>query len=339
MQALVFEGPHRLALREWPRPEPAEGELVLRVAAGTICATDVRIVAGRKTRDVRIGHPIGHECAGTVAAIGDGVKGFAVGDRVAIHPVVSCGQCRWCDADHENLCDERITLGYHTDGCFAEYMLIPRRAVERGNVFAVPPTLPLDTASLLEPMGCCIQGQDEMGLAGCESLLLFGAGPIGLFHLLLARQKGCTRIVVVEPQARRRDTALHLGATLALDPASLDAEDAFDAVILAVGVPELVCAALQAARRCGRVNLFAGFDRSCTATIDPNLIHYKQLVITGASESRRRDYAEALQLVADGRLDPTPLITHRFALADHREAFAVAQGGEGLKVSFVAPEA
>jgi L-iditol 2-dehydrogenase len=335
MRALIFEGPNCLTLREWPVPKPEPGGLVIRVGAGTICGTDVRIVAGRKTRDVRRGHPLGHEAAGVVAAVGDGVTRYKPGDRVAIHPVVSCGRCRWCEAGHENLCVERITLGYQTDGCFADYMPIPKRAVDRGNVFPAPEGLSFAAASLLEPVGCCINGQHEMGLRGEHSVLIFGAGPIGLFHMLLAREKGCERVVVVEPQADRRARAATLGASEVAAPDEFEAADAFDAVILAVGVPELVNRALVAANKCGRVNLFAGFAQPSTASIDPNLVHYKQLVVTGASESRRRDYAEAMDLVARGRLDLTPIVTHTFDLADYDQAFRTAGTAEALKVSFV----
>src|SRR5438046_120260 len=99
MRALVFDGPGRLRLRDWPTPEPGPGEVVVGVHTATICGTDVRIVAGRKTRDVRLGHPIGHECSGIIAAVGEGVTKFAPGDCVAVHPVVTCGECEFCQAD------------------------------------------------------------------------------------------------------------------------------------------------------------------------------------------------------------------------------------------------
>ncbi|GMV97933.1 MAG: alcohol dehydrogenase [Phycisphaerae bacterium] len=355
MPALVFEGPDRLRLREWPRPEPGPGEVLIRVGAATICGTDVRIVAGRKTRDVRIGHPIGHECAGTVAAVGPGVGGYAPGDRVGLCPVVSCGRCEYCRADHENLCATRITLGYHTDGSFAEYMLIPALAVARGNLFKLPASVSFEAAALLEPLGCCINGQHEMGLGELTSgddgrrlrLVIFGAGPIGLMHLLLAkaRRGGTPRadapaaesafeVVVVERLEHRRQAALRLGADAACPPEDFNAEGEFDAAVIAVGVTELVPTALRALRKGGRLNLFAGFDAGAVAAIDPNAIHYRQLTVTGASESRRRDYAEGLALLSAGRIRLDPLVTHRFALADHEAAFRTAADGSAIKVAF-----
>lgn len=336
MRALIFDGPNRMVLREVPVPTPAEGEVLIRVHAAAICGSDVRILDGRKTRDIRVGHPIGHECAGTVAAIGPGVRGLASGDRVAVCVVVSCGHCRHCQADRENLCDTRITLGYHTDGAFADYMLIPSHAVGRGNLFKLPDAMSLDTATLLEPLACVINGQHEMGLgqSPCSSLVIFGAGPIGLLHLMLARSKGIAPVTVVEPRQHRRELARRLGADVTCSPEDFNAVATFDAAVLAVGVPDLVHLAMRTVRKGGRISLFAGFDHDARLSLDPNLIHYHQLRLTGASESRRRDFAEALSLVATGKLDPSPLLTHRFALPEHQAAFRAAADGTAIKVLF-----
>jgi L-iditol 2-dehydrogenase len=342
MRALVFEGPNRMKLRRVPRPEPAAGEVLIRVRASAICGTDVRIFTGRKTREIRHGHPIGHECAGTVAAVGPGVSGYAPGQPVAVCVVVSCGQCEYCQADHENLCDTRYTLGYATDGSFAEYMLIPALAVSRGNLFHLPAAIPMEIAPLLEPMACCLNGQHEMGRGQskavkdgrAESLVIFGAGPIGLIHLILARAKGVGPITVVEPVAHRRELAGQFGADEVFSPDQFVAAAEFDAAILAVGAPELVNIALKAVKKTGRVNFFAGFSTGATVTIDPNVIHYGQITVSGASESRRRDFAEAMSLVERGVIDPAPLLTHRFSLDQYAEAFSVAGDGSALKVIF-----
>ena len=334
MRALIFEGPHRLDLRRIPCPIPAEGEVLVRVQATAICGTDVRIVAGRKTREVRVGHPIGHECAGTVAAVGQGVRDLAPGDRVGVCVVVSCGRCEFCDADKENLCQTRITLGYQTDGAFADYMLIPEQAVRRGNLFKLPDHLPISVAPLLEPMACCINGQEEMALEPSKPLLIFGAGPIGLLHLLLAKTKGAEPITVVEPVPYRRQLAVRLGADAVCAPEEFQAAGQFDAAILAVGAAELVNVALKAVRKNSKISLFAGFDQDARVAIDPNVIHYGQIRVTGASESRRRDYAEALSLVARGSLDPSPLVTHHLPLEQYEEAFRLATNGSALKVVF-----
>jgi L-iditol 2-dehydrogenase len=258
--------------------------------------------------------------------------------------VVSCGQCGYCGADKENLCETRYTLGYATDGAFAEYMLIPAQAVSRGNLFHLPETISMETAPLFEPMACCLNGQHEMRLGlrddntvsgPSESLVIFGAGPIGLLHMMLARAKGIGSITVVEPSVHRRELAARFGADDVLSPDRFDASGRFDTAILAVGVPELVNAAMKAVRKSGTISLFAGFSQGASVTIDPNSIHYGQIRITGASESRRRDYAEAKLLVERGVVDPSPLLTHRFSLDQYEDAFRIAGDGSALKVVFV----
>jgi L-iditol 2-dehydrogenase len=346
MRALIFEKPEVMSLRQVQRPVPGEGEVLIRVHTAAICGTDLKILSGKKTREIRRGHPIGHECTGTVAAIGQGVTGYDAGQRVAVCVVVSCGECAYCKSGRENLCETRITLGYATDGAFADYMLIPARAVRRGNLFKLPENVRLEDAPLIEPMACCLNGQREMGLPGLDgparergtaSLVIFGAGPIGLFHLMLARtyrEPAVRPITVVEPQPYRREVAKSLGADRVCSPDEFDAADEFDLAILAVGVPELVPVAVRAVGKCGRVSLFAGLPVGSTSLIDPNAIHYKQIRILGASESRLRDFAEALALMAEGKLDPSPIITHRFALEQHEDAFCVAAGASALKVVF-----
>jgi L-iditol 2-dehydrogenase len=141
-------------------------------------------------------------------------------------------------------------------------------------------------------------------------------------------------ITVVEPNPQRRELARQLGADEVLDPAGFSAEAVFDAAILAVGVADLVPLALRALRKNGKVSLFAGFNAGASVAIDPNLIHYHQIRVTGASESRRRDYAEAMSLVERGLVDPLPLLTHSFGLEDYEEALRIAEAGTGLKIAF-----
>lgn len=151
---------------------------------------------------------------------------------------------------------------------------------------------------------------------------------------MLARAKGVGPITVVEPVAHRRELAKRFGADEIFSPDQFDAAGRFDTAILAVGVPDLVSVALRAVKKTGRISLFAGFSAGAVVTIDPNTIHYGQITVTGASESRRRDFAEAVSLVEQGIIDPAPLLTHRFSLDQHEEAFRVAGDGTALKVVF-----
>lgn len=346
MQALILYGPGQLRLETVPSPQPEPGGVIVRVHESTICGTDVRILDGTKTREVRPGHPIGHEFAGTIAAVGSGVTDYQVGDRVAVCVVVSCGECSMCRANKENLCPKRRTIGYHTDGAFAEYVPIPAQAVARGNLFRLDDDFGFETAPAIEPLGCCINGWHEMNVTPEEArsrpperLVIFGAGPIGLMHLSIAKAGGVTpqridSVTVVEPLEHRRGYAKQLGADETCHPDEFDAVEAYDSAILAIGDTSAVNQAIRSLRSCGKLSLFAGFDRGASVTIDPNVIHYRQLRVSGGSESRRRDYAQALELVRTGRLDLSRVISHRFSLADHEQAFDIATNRIGRKVGF-----
>ena len=217
MKALVFEGPGKMGVREVPVPALQEGDLLVKVAACLICGTDIRIFRGKKTKDVRIPSILGHEFSGTVAETGGKVEGFAVGDAVSMAPVVPCLTCYCCKHDRENVCLNRTAFGYEYDGAFAEFVRIPAAAIRSGNLYHVPVGSDLQGLALAEPLACCINGQGNSPVRLGDTVVVMGAGPIGLMHLLLAGKSGA-RVIVSEPNEDRRKTALGLGADLGRGP-------------------------------------------------------------------------------------------------------------------------
>ncbi|MEW6046645.1 MAG: zinc-dependent dehydrogenase [Bacillota bacterium] len=343
MLAAVFRGPDKLGVEEWPVPQVGAADVLVRVEACSVCGTDIRIWRGKKTLGVRIPSLLGHEVSGIIVEVGAeaAASGWREGERVAIAPVVSCGTCHACRLGIENACENRQALGYEFDGGFAEYVRVPAVAVRRGNLFRVPETLSSELAALAEPLACCINGQEQAGVRMGDLVVVFGAGPIGLMHLQLARTAGARRVIAVEPVAERRAVAQRLGADPVVDPATEDPTTVVkelsggigaDVVILAVGAPSLVNQALRLARRGGSVNLFAGFSGGDRAEIDPNTIHYRQLRVTGATSSTRLQFQKALDLMSAARVDLDPLITHRFPLRETVRAFETAERYGGLKV-------
>mgnify|MGYP000594334773 CR=1 FL=1 len=161
MKAAVFTGPGQLELREVPTPHASEGELVLKVGANTVCGTDARILRGEKSAGVRPGVILGHEIAGYVTEIGRGVEGFEEGDLVGINPTVSCGVCYYCRAGYEHLCAKAELFGYAIDGGLADYWLIPRAAIERGQLVKASAHLEPAQLALAEPISCCLNGMDN----------------------------------------------------------------------------------------------------------------------------------------------------------------------------------
>ena len=294
MTAAVLRGVGDLSLRRVPRPEPGPGEVLLKVEANTICGTDLRIISGAKTAGVRPGVIMGHEFAGRVAAVGDGVEGVDVGVQATCSIVLSCGRCVRCLAGREHLCESLRLFGYEIDGGMAEYLLVPREAMERGNLVLAPRELEPTTLALAEPVSCCLNGARQFRVRPGDSVAVLGTGPIGLLHVALAKLAGATRIVAVG-RPGRLDPAVELGATHAL---SAQGEDltrevlrltggGADVAVVAVGDPALADQALQIAAIGGRVNYFAGFPKGSTALMEPNVIHYRELQVTGVLGHRR----------------------------------------------------
>ncbi len=342
MKAAVLKGPNVLQLTDIATPEAAPGELVLRVRAATVCGTDLRILTGRKTKGVRFPSVIGHEFAGEIVQAGAGVTQFQVGERVCMDPVIPCRACAYCKSGRENVCVNRQAMGYEFDGAFAEYIRIPAIALQAGNVFRMPEGMSFEAAALAEPLACCINGQRNAQVGLGDSVVILGAGPIGLMHAALARAAGARQVIVSEPNAARRQAAAERGVNHVFDPSDGSLADfvkartdglGADVVILAIGVPQLANEALTLVRRGGRVNLFAGFSAGDTSTIDVNLIHYGELVVTGASALARRDYELALNMLASGQIDAGSLITHRFEVSESLRAFDEAGSGRALKVA------
>ncbi len=343
MLAAVYHGPHDVRLEEIERPQPGPREVVMRVRAASICATDLRIFNHGHFKipegAVRI---LGHELAGEIVAVGEGVTGLAPGVRVAVAPNVGCGSCWECVQGYNNLCPDYGALGITLDGGFAEYMRITAPAVQQGNVVEIPEGLSFEEAALAEPLSCCFNAQRACRLAPGETLVVMGAGPMGLMHLLLGRYSGAGQVIVSEVRESRARQAAELGADLVVDTRERDLTEAVleatgghgaDVVMVAVGSAELQEQAVELAARRGRVNFFAGLaagrDRAC---VNSNRIHYSQVTVTGTTGSNHRQYRRTLQMLGSGRLSIGSLVTLRRPLHEIGEALADAASGEQLKV-------
>lgn len=341
MKAAVLTAPNQISLSEVATPQPNQGDLLIRVRAATICGTDIRIYRGRKTAGVRYPSVLGHEFAGEVIDAG-GHASLKVGDRVSLCPFISCGQCHLCKTGRENLCHQGTAVGYEIDGAFAEVIRIPAQAVAAGNIRLLPDRMSYEEAALVEPLSCIVNGQNKVNLNSADTVVVLGAGPIGLLHVHVARLRGAARIIVSDPSPHRRDTALKAGANLAVDPTSDDlvarvkeetGGRGADVVICAIGIAALARQATDLAAYGGRISLFAGYSKGEMAEMDVNAIHYRELTVTGAFGQSRQDFDRAFDMVASGQLDLKPMITHRFALDDIVEALAVAEGGAAIKVA------
>ena len=319
-----------MSLESAPDPVLQQGDMLLRMQTAAICGTDIRIYRGRKTRGVRLPSTLGHEFTGEIVDSG-GHAQWRAGGRVAVCPALPCGTCRQCQAGFENICPQLTAYGYELDGGFAELIRVPKTFVEAGHVFRLGPDVALEAAALAEPLACVINGQDNLDLTGGETVAVLGTGPIGLLHVMLARQRGAAKVIAVQRSAHRRAAALEAGADIALPPEDAEGLEV-DAAIVAVGSVELANLAQRITRPRGRINLFAGFPAGETTAFDLNALHYAEHSVTGAFGLTRMQFAEALDLITSGNLPVEKLISHRLPLDNVMGAFALAEQGSALKV-------
>lgn len=283
MLAARFHGPRDMRLEEVDRPQAAPGWVVVEPAAVGICGTDAHIYAG--DFPVRAPVTLGHEIAGRISDVGDGVDDLFVGDPVCIEPHVFCTTCRYCRGGREHLCLNKLAFGVHLDGGMAEAVTVPRRTVYR-----VPDHLDLSIAALAEPVACSVHGFDRLSPRQGESLVIIGGGPAGLINTALAVHKGACPTVVVEPDRTRRAIALDFGADLVIDPTeegwdkqALEATNGvgFDNVIEAVGGGRTLEAAVELAARGARILVFGVAREGDIARLRPYEFFAKELTLLG----------------------------------------------------------
>lgn len=344
MKAAVYYGPEDLRVEERSTPSAGEGEMVLRVDYASICATDLRILKGvhRKYGPGTVRVP-GHEVVGTISEIGSGVgREYHVGQRAFVAPNVGCGHCRECERGENNLCAKYEAVGVTLDGGFAEFMLLPRAFVEQGNVMPFDDGLDGAAVALAEPFACVLHGQRALGIGSEDVVLIMGAGPIGVMHVIAARAAGAKKILVSEQSRERLRKAVEAGADRGVNfreksLAEVVVEETngrgADAIVVAAGVHQAMEDAPKLAAIGGRINLFAGLPTGNTAiTLDSNLIHYKELIVTGTTACSTDDCRRSLQLITSGKVDLSPLISGRYGLDRTMDAFAAVGEGNVLKV-------
>ena len=341
MRAVVLSGPNQFAPAEIEKPQIGPDEILLEMKAAAICGTDMRILTGKKTKGVRYPSVIGHEFCGVIAEVGADVKGYEVGEKVAVANGIPCHHCSSCLRGRTNACLDRKAIGYEFDGGFEEYIRIPSICIENGNVVKLPEYMSYQAGALIEPLSCCIRGLKNAGTGFNDDVLIVGAGPIGLFHLQLSKIAGARKVIVSEPNEQRRKVALELGADLVVDPtkedlpAIVDREtngQGMDVIVMAIGVPALVNSTLKLCKRGGTVNLFAGFAGTGESTVEVNTIHYNEINVNGSTAYKLEDYLAAAEMIKSGKIDADKIVTHRFKIEDFQKAYDVCVAGTGLKV-------
>ena len=341
MKAAVWYGPKDLRIEEKAVPEVIDGSVLVAIKACAVCGSDLRIYneGNARIREPRI---IGHEIAGEIVAIGHGIDRFRVGDRISVGADIPCGKCVQCLAGRANCCDTNLAIGYQFDGGFATYIRLEPIVVALGPVRSFSSDIPYEIAALAEPLACCINGFELAMMRPSNSVVIFGAGPIGIMLSMLARYYEASRVFLVEPSATRRELARQFGSATLIDPTQTNVVDAVmnltnglgaDTIFTACPVVETHTQALAMVAKRGVINFFGGLPKSAPPIqFLSNQVHYRECYITGSHGSTPKQHARALNMIESGRVDMRRLVTDVIALDDIVSGMAKARAGDAMKV-------
>lgn len=338
MRAAVLHGKEDVRVEEVDVPRLEPGDVLLRTRVALTCGTDLKVYRrGYHARMIVPPALFGHELAGEVEAVGDGVTAFRRGDRVVAANSAPCGRCEFCAAGRESLCDDLLFW----NGAYAEFVRIPARVVAR-NLLAIPDGVPDHKAAAVEPLACVLRG--AASIRPRDAVAVLGTGGIGLMFVALARSRGASVVAVGRrPEKLVRAQALGADATVVADehlvPKLMSASPGgrgFHVVVEAAGQPSVSQAALEIVRKGGSVNLFAGCPSGAELRLDAARVHYEEITVTATFHHTPTVVREALALIASGGFDPGVLISGEAPLGELPDVLArMARGGDAVKTAIV----
>ena len=336
MKAILLDRASEVSVAELPEPILRDDDVLIRVGACGICASDLHMAA-IKTGDLPYPLVPGHEVAGTVVLTGQAVRTVRPGEHVVVQPTIACGACHLCRRGYLNLCLEAQIIGLHRPGGFAQFVAVPS-----SNTY---PTgkLPDGVAACTEPLACALHGLLRLDPRPADRILIFGAGTMGLFFLQLVRQQCAGPITVVDLQPQRLEVARKLGADQVIEVDGSGGErpleqqpHSFDCVVDATGSPDVIEAAFRCLIPGAKLLLLGSPPAAASITIRPRWIQRQDVTVVGAF-SFGHEFAAALDLLQAGRVQTDPIVTHQFALEDFPEAWEWASSGRDCIKVQVAP--
>ncbi|GCE31738.1 alcohol dehydrogenase [Dictyobacter alpinus] len=333
MRAVVISGPGNVKVENVADPTLRPGEVLVRVGACGICGTDLHILDGDSPL---ARYPIipGHEFAGEVVALGGepgagtNEDGIVVGSRVAVEPNLYCGRCEPCRTGHENLCLNYAALGVTTNGAMAQYVAVPRT-----KTYLLPESLSLQEGALIEPISCAVHGMHRLQPRSGDTILIVGAGTMGLLLLQLVVRGGASRVAVIDVNTQRLQRAEKLGARRTytdIKQALKDEPRGFDCVVDATGVPVVVENAFAAVKRGGKFMIFGVSPANAHISLSPFRIYNDEITVLG-SMAVLYSFQAALDLISSGVIDTQAMLTTALPLADFSTALDMVRRGEGVK--------
>lgn len=332
MRAAIIDKPGVVRVGSVADPEAGAGELLVRVRACGICGTDLHIAEGSFPPTP---YPIvpGHEFAGEVVALGDGVgQDIKVGSRVAIDPSLYCGQCEFCQTGHGNLCLNWNAIGDTVNGAFAEYVSVPA-----ANAYLLPDNISFREAALIEPVSCAVHGIHRLAPRLGDTMLVVGAGTMGQMLVQLALRGGASRVAVADLNQQRLKTAERVGATRAYTSPAQALQDeprGFDCVIDATGVPAAIEGAFAAVKRGGKLMIFGVASGDARVSLSPFRIYNDEITVLG-SMAILFSFKPAVDLLSAGAINTQELLTESFPLESFPHALERVRRGEGVKTQIL----
>lgn len=322
MQAAVLYGKEDVRLESVPVPIIGRGELLVRVRTALTCGTDVKVFSrGYHAKMIKPPALFGHEMAGDIVAVGDGVKRFRVGQRIVSANSAPCDKCFFCLRDQQNLCDDLL----FNNGAYAEYIRIPARIVEK-NTYVIPDGLSYKDAALVEPLACAVRGLDEINVRAGDTVAVLGLGPIGLMFVRLARYAYGARVIAMARRIEQVDRAMMLGAEegILLGEKNRTVQEVknetggrgADAVIEAIGHPDAWELATLLVRKGGAINFFGGCPNGTKVGLDTGLLHYSEITCKASFHHTPSHICRALEYIAEGKVSAAQLVNHEQPLSD-----------------------
>lgn len=345
MRAVVVRAPGQSAVEHVPVPQCDSRGLLLRVDACGLCGSDLRTLRSGHSK-VTLPWIIGHEICGSVVEIGADYHGaWKINDRLAVGPLAYCGRCPACQNAQYELCSNYREIAQAWPGGFADYVAVPPENLAHGVIQKVPENLNSSFAAIAEPLSSCLNAQEKGGVGLGDCVLILGAGPVGCFHICLARARGAEKIIIADIQQSRLEFAKRFDPDVIINASESSIVDAVRQITNGCGANVIITAnpdpgsqvqAVRMAAKGGRILLFGGLPADQrTPGLDMNIVHYNALHLIGTTIFAPRHFNLALKLLASGRIPGEKMVTHQFKLSDFANGVRLARAGEVLKAVFV----
>ncbi len=340
MKAARLYGKGDIRVEDVPVPEIGKEEILVRVKASFICGTDVRMFKDG-IPEINENNPriIGHEFSGIIEKVGSESLGYKPGMRVTIAPNYGCGICDTCISGNTQMCNEAKALGITVDGGFSEFVRIPSNAVRQGNITSIGDNISFEEAALVEPLSCVYNAYKRIGIFPGDSVLIIGAGPIGIMHAKVAVMAGASRVYINDLNQERLNlakkivpTIIPISGNIHGQVETLTSGKLMDVVITAASVKPIQEMTFSLTGLNGRIMFFGGLPKGdSVVSLDTNEIHYKQLTISGTTMQSLGQYRECLKLIEEGSIGVKDLVTSVSNLDDIVEVIKNVVKGKGLK--------